>query len=105
MRLSKVLGSLMVVAFGLAASSAVADEEAYKISAGAGKVTVNSVGHWHVNKEYPWKLKCADATLAKDKFTLGENTATVSGGKGECELKGGVCSGDKCKNFSEKVKL
>jgi hypothetical protein len=100
-----MLGSVLVVALSLVGASAGADEQAYTVAAGAGKVTVSAVGHWHVNKEYPWKLKCADTVLAKDKFTLAETTATVSGGKGECELKGGVCSGDKCKNFSEKVKL
>ena len=105
MRVSKMLGSLIAVSFVLVGVSAGADEEAYKVSAGGGKVTVSSQGHWHVNLEYPWKLTCADATLKKDKFTLAEKTATVSGGKGECELKGGVCSGEKCKNFTEQVKL
>ncbi len=100
-----MLGAVVMTAVSLVGASAGADEQTYKVAAGAGKVTVSTVGNWHVNKEYPWKLKCADATLAKDKFTLAETTATVVGGKGECELKGGVCSGDKCQNFAEKVKL
>lgn len=101
MRVSKVVGSLVALAFGLVAVTALAADE-YNLTAGGGKVTVTPKGAWHVNKEYPWKLKCGDKTI---NFTLSDTKAEASGGSGECKVKGGVCSGDKCKNFEEAVKL
>jgi hypothetical protein len=101
MRVAKVLGSLVAATFTLVAITAFAADE-YGIAAGGGKVTVTPKGAWHVNKEYPWKLKCGEKAIT---FTLTDTKAEATGGSGSCTVKGGVCSGDKCKNFEEAVNL
>ncbi len=109
MRIAKHLGSFVAAAAALVALTAAGDARAddeFDVSVAGGKVVVTSKGGWHVNKEYPWKLTVGDAKLDKSKFTFSETTATLAGApKGTAKLKGGVCSGDKCKNFEKEVAI
>ena len=82
-----------------------ADDE-LDVAVSGNSVTVTAKGHWHINKDYPWKLTSGDTKLDKSKFTLTETTASVSGvPKGPAKVKGAVCSGDQCKNFEKAVTI
>ena len=105
MRLPKILGAACAISGLLVAFGASAGGENYSVASGGGKVTVTPKGAWHINKDFPWKLKCGGTTLDKSKFSLSETSASVSGGSGACELKGALCSGDKCEPFSANVSL
>lgn len=97
----------VLAAFGLlvAAAPAQADEE-FDVQVTGSTVKVVAKGVWHVNKDYPWKIKNGDAVVAdKSKFTFSEKEATVSAPKGNVVLKGGVCSGDKCKSIEVPVSV
>lgn len=105
MRLSKILGAAFAISGLFVAMGASADSDHYSVAAGGGKLTVTTKGGFHVNKDYPWSLKCGGTTIDKSKFTLGETSATVSGGSGACELKGAVCNGPACEPFKASVNL
>ncbi len=84
-------------------SPARADNE-FSVSVASGQVTVTAKSGWHINKEYPWKIVVGDTKLTKDKFTLAETTASVSGvPAGAGKLKGAVCSTDQCHSFEADV--
>ncbi len=107
MRMAKVLGSMVAVGAAMfalsAASDARADDE-FDVSGGAGSIEVKTKGGWHVNKNAPWKVTAGDKTFAKDKWTLGETNAKISGvPAGNATVKIYVCSGDKCKNMTKTV--
>ena len=108
MRLSKIFGALTLVgAFGLVAASsdARADNE-FDINVKGATVTVTAKGPWHVNKEYPWKIVAGDKTLKKDKFKLDDHSAKIAGvPKGSAKIKGGVCNGGQCKNFTKEITI
>ena len=108
MRLSKILGALTLVgAFGLvsASSDARADNE-FDVNVKGTTVTVTAKGAWHVNKEYPWKLTAGDKKFDKSKFKLDDHSATLGGlPKGTAKLKGGVCNGGQCKNFTKEITI
>ena len=98
-----MLAGLTGVALALAASPAQAEEE-FDVKVSGTTVKVVAKGAWHVNKEYPWKVKAGEDTVAdKAKFAFTETEATVSAPAGATVLKGGVCSGDKCKSFEVKL--
>ncbi len=103
MRLSKILGAACAMTGLLVAVGASAGGENYSVAGGGGKVTVTSKAPWHVNKDFPWKAKCGGTVLDKSKFSFTETSAAVSGGTGSCELKGALCSGDKCEPFTTTV--
>ena len=105
MRLAKILGAACAMSALFVAVGASADGDHYSVAAGGGKLTVTTKGGFHINKEYPWSLSCGGTKLDKSKFTLGETSATVSGGSGACELKGAVCSGPACEPFKASVSL
>lgn len=109
MRIAKHLSFFVAACAAMAALTTSGDaraEEEFDVSVQGGKVVITAKGSWHVNKEYPWKLVVGDAKLDKSKFTFSETTATVVGApKGAGKLKGGVCSGDKCRNFEKDVAI
>ena len=110
MRASKVIGSLIATCAAVIALSATSDaraDEEFDVSVQGGKVVVTPKGNWHINKDYPWKFTGAgDAKLDKSKFALSDTSASLAGApKGAGKLKGGVCSGDKCKNFEKDVAI
>jgi hypothetical protein len=102
MRLSKALGSLVATAAALVALTAATDARAdaeFTATGGAGTIEVKGNGHWHINKAAPWKATVGGTTLAKDKWTLSDDSAKVSGvPKGDAVVKVYVCNGDQCKN-------
>lgn len=102
----KALYASVIAAFGLlvVAAPAQADEE-FDVQVTGSTVKVVTKGAWHVNKDYPWKLKSGDNVVAdKAKFELADKQAVIAAApKGDTTLKGGVCSGDKCKSFEVKV--
>jgi hypothetical protein len=102
MRVSKALGSLVATAAALVALSMASDARAdaeFTASGGAGKITVTGNGHWHINKDAPWKATVGGTTLDKSKWTLSDASATVSGvPAGDAKVKVYVCNGDQCKN-------
>ena len=107
MRASKFLGSLIATCAAVVALSATTDARAddeFDVSVSGGKVVVTPKGNWHINKDYPWKFTGGGAELKKDKFALSDGSASLAGApKGSGKLKGGVCSGDKCKNFEKDI--
>ena len=102
MRVSKALGSLVAMAAALVALSTATDARAdaeFTAKGGKGSIEVKGNGHWHINKEAPWKATVGTTTLAKDKWALSDGAATVSGvPAGEAKVKVYVCNGDQCKN-------
>lgn len=102
MRVSKALGSLVATAAALFALTAATDARAdaeFTASGGAGSVSVTPTGHWHINKDGPWKVTVGGTSLGKDKWSLTDGKATISGvPKGDAKVKVYVCDGDKCVN-------
>lgn len=102
MRVSKALGSMVAMAAALVALSTATDARAdaeFTATGGKGSIEVKGNGHWHINKEAPWKATVGSTTLAKDKWSLSDAAATVSGvPAGEAKVKVYVCNGDQCKN-------
>jgi hypothetical protein len=87
--------------FGICVASA---DEQFDIMAGKGEITVTTKGHWHVNKEYPWRVVVGDKTIDKSKFSLTETSAKITGvPPGIAKLKGAVCDGPSCMPFSKDV--
>ncbi len=79
-------------------------EEAFDITAGKGEITLVTKGHWHVNKDYSWKVTVGDKTLDKSKFSLTDTSAKVTGvPQGTAKIKGAVCNGDQCLPFGKEV--
>ena len=109
MRMSKALGSLIAMAAACVALSTATDARAdteFTATAGAGTIEVKGNGAWHINKEAPWKATVGGTTLAKDKWTLSEGSAKVTGvPAGDAKVKVYVCNGDQCKNAEVTVKV
>ena len=109
MRVSKALGSLVAMAAALVALSTATDARAdaeFTATGGKGTIEVKGNGHWHINKEAPWKATVGTTTLAKDKWALSEGSAKVTGvPAGDAKVKVYVCNGDQCKNAEVTVKV
>ena len=109
MRVSKALGSVVAMAAALVALSTATDARAdaeFTATAGKGSIEVKGNGHWHINKDAPWKATVGSTTLGKDKWTLSEGVAKVSGvPAGDAKVKVYVCNGDQCKNAEVTVKV
>jgi len=90
--------------FTFATATARADQE-FDVTVAGGSATITAKSGWHVNKDYPWSVrKDKDVLADKTKFTFdGETIAKVAIPAGATTLKGGVCSGDKCKSFEFKL--
>ncbi len=113
MRVSKALGSGLVKCVAMAAAlvalstatDARADAE-FTATGGKGSIEVKGNGHWHINKEAPWKATVGTTTLAKDKWALSDGSAKVTGvPAGDAKVKVYVCNGDQCKNAEVTVKV
>jgi hypothetical protein len=109
MRVSKALGSMVAMAAALVALSTATDARAdaeFTATGGKGSIEVKGNGHWHINKEAPWKATVGTTTLAKDKWALSDGSAKVSGvPAGDAKVKVYVCNGDQCKNAEVTVKV
>ena len=109
MRVSKALGSLVAMAAALVAFSTATDaraDEEFTATAGKGSIEVKGNGHWHINKDAPWKATVGDTTLGKEKWTLSEGSAKISGvPAGDAKVKVFVCNGGSCKNTEVTVKV
>jgi hypothetical protein len=105
MRNTKSLSAFVAIALATLtlAVPAYADDT-HDTSTAPKTVSVTVKPGWHVNKEYPWKLVVGDTKYDKTHFVLTETTAVIADAPpGKAKLKGGVCSGDKCKAFEEDV--
>lgn len=102
MRMSKALGSFVAMAAACFALSMATDARAdaeFTATAGKGTIEVTGTGPWHVNKEAPWKATAGGTTLGKDKWTLTDHSAKITGvPAGDVKVKVYVCNGDQCKN-------
>ncbi len=106
MRATKVLlGSVVAATFALVTGGASADPPAYKVAAASGTVTITPNAPWHVNTDYPWKLVCGSTITPKGKFASLTEAGASATGSGACQVKGGVCNGGQCQNFTENVNL
>lgn len=109
MRVSKTLGSLVAMAAALVALSTASDARAdaeFTATGGKGSIEVKGNGHWHINKDAPWKATVGGTTLAKDKWALSDGSAKVTGvPAGDAKVKVYVCNGDQCKNAEVTVKV
>ena len=109
MRVSKALGSMVAMAAALVALSTATDARAdaeFTATGGKGSIEVKGNGHWHINKEAPWKATVGTTTLAKDKWALSDGSAKVTGvPAGDAKVKVYVCNGDQCKNAEVTVKV
>jgi hypothetical protein len=91
------------MAFAVQIASA---DEQFDVTAAKGEVTVTAKGHWHVNKDYPWKATVGDKVFDKSKFNFTETSAKISGvPAGKAQLKGAVCDGPQCMPFSKEVTI
>jgi hypothetical protein len=81
------------------ATDARADGE-FTATGGSGSISVTANGPWHINKDGPWKVVAGGKTVvAKDKFVLGEHSATASSiPAGEVQVSVYVCNGGSCVN-------
>lgn len=104
MRVSKILGAAVAMAGILVVVGASAGGENFSVAAGGGKATITPKSPWHVNKDFPWKATCGGTVVDKSKFTLSDTSASFSG-SGSCEIKGALCSGDKCEPFKTTANL
>jgi hypothetical protein len=99
------LSALAGIAVALAVHVASADEQ-FDVTAAKGELTVTAKGHWHVNKDYPWKATVGDKVFDKSKFSFAETSAKISGlPAGKAQLKGAVCDGPQCMPFSKEVTI
>lgn len=109
MRVSKALGSMVAMAAALVALSTATDARAdaeFTATGGKGTIEVKGNGHWHINKEAPWKATVGTTTLAKDKWALSDGSAKVTGvPAGDAKVKVYVCNGDQCKNAEVTVSV
>ena len=104
-----MMGKTLVAMTALVAVASVATttrlaraEEQFDVTAAKGQIAVVTKGHWHVNKDYPWKVVVGNKTFDKSKFALTETSAIVSGvPQGAAKLKGAVCEGTQCLPFSK----
>ena len=109
MRVSKALGSMVAMAAALVALSTATDARAdaeFTATGGKGSIEVKGNGHWHINKEAPWKATVGTTTLAKDKWALSDGSAKVTGvPAGDAKVKVYVCNGDQCTNAEVTVNV
>jgi len=109
MRVSKALGSFVATAAALIAITAATDARAdaeFTATGGKGSIEVKGNGHWHINKDAPWKATVGSTTLDKSKWQLSDGAAKVSGvPAGDAKVKVYVCNGDQCKNAEVTVKV
>lgn len=81
-----------------------AAEEEFDLTVANGEIALVTKGHWHVNKDYPWKVDAAGTTFDKSKFLFTETSAKLSGvPHGTAKLKGAVCNGPQCMPFSKEI--
>jgi hypothetical protein len=100
-----ISSALACAAAALFVQVASADEQ-FDVTGGKGEVTVQAKGHWHVNKDYPWKAVVGDKTFDKSKFSFTETSAKLSGvPQGKAQLKGAVCDGPQCMPFTKEVQI
>jgi hypothetical protein len=105
MKLSVGVSALVGAAVMFCGFLAVADEE-FDVAANRGEIVVLTKGHWHVNKDYPWKAVAGDATFDKSKFSFTETSAKLSGlPHGSVKLKGAVCDGPQCMPFTKELSV
>ena len=101
--ISLVLSILAAASIALGVHLASADEQ-FDVTAGKGEITLTTKGHWHVNKEYPWRVVAGDKTIDKSKFSLTETSAKITGlPQGAAKLKGAVCDGPQCMPFAKDI--
>jgi hypothetical protein len=100
------VGLAVIAGLGMGLAGIAAAEDQFDLSAGKGEIVLSTKGHWHVNKEYPWKVITGDKTFDKSKFTLTETSAKLTGlPQGTAKLKGAVCDGPQCMPFSKEVTI
>jgi hypothetical protein len=87
------------------ASSVAQAEEEFDVTVTQGKVVVKTKGDWHINVDYPWKVKINGEKVDKSKFALSKTEASVALPKGAAELRGGVCSGEQCRMFEKQIEI
>jgi hypothetical protein len=105
MKLSVGLSALLGAAVTFYGLLAVADEE-FDVTLNKGEIVIVTKGHWHVNKDYPWKATAGDATFDKSKFSFTETSAKLSGlPHGSVKLKGAVCDGPQCMPFTKELSI
>jgi hypothetical protein len=108
MRFSKILSSVVATAAlaGLTFTSLAHAEDEFDVTVQGGNVVVVAKGHWHINKDFPWKVESGATKLDKSKFAFTETSATLAGApKGKVHVKGGVCNGGQCRNFDKEVEI
>ncbi len=99
--ISYLLGALIA----LSAHSALADDE-FDVTLNKGEIVVVTKGHWHVNKDYPWKAVAGEATFDQSKFLFTETSAKLTGlPHGTVRLKGAVCDGPQCMPFARDLSV
>jgi hypothetical protein len=113
MRATLMFAISAVVALASTVDSSARAENEFDVAVSKGQVVVTAKSGWHINKDYPWKLIVKDpkaekgeTKLTKEKFTLEEKKASVSGAPaGDAKLKGAVCSEDQCHSFEKDVTI
>lgn len=112
MRLGLFIGAsaILLSAASFHGSARADDEAKVDVSASGNTVTAKTYGAWHVNPEYPWKIKGAkddNKSFKQTGFSFNGQTATIANiPKGEYTVSGGVCTdGDKkqCSTFTKNV--
>src|SRR3954467_15945189 len=97
MRISKALGSFVAMAAACVALSTATDARAdteFTATGTAGTIEVKGNGPWHINKAAPWKATVGATTLGKDKWSLSDGAAKITGvPAGDAKVKVYVCNG------------
>jgi hypothetical protein len=100
---SVLFSAFLGAAVSMVAPRSLADDQ-FDLTVTGSAVTVATKGHWHVNKEYPWKVVSGETTFDRSKFTFTETSAIVTGlPRGAARLKGAVCDGPHCVPFTTEI--
>jgi hypothetical protein len=97
---------LAILAIAFIGHSAAAEEE-FDLVAKNSEIALVTKGHWHVNKDYPWKVVAGSGeTFDKSHFVFTETSAKLSGvPHGNAQLKGAVCDGPHCLPFTKRIEV
>jgi hypothetical protein len=90
------------------------DKAPITVNVSGSTVSATTGGMWHMNPEYPWKLKGGDGSKLTGFAFNGQSASIANVPKGSYTLAGGVCADgkdkdgkpvQKCQSFSRPVSV
>lgn len=102
----RIVSAVLALAATASLAQLAAAEEEFDLTVANGEIALVTKGHWHVNKDYPWKVDAGGTTFDKSKFLFTETSAKLTGvPHGTAKLKGAVCNGPQCMPFSKEINV